>query len=99
MEDIDCENDYINKTPTRDSELITSESGDELISLHEQSWEVQNKMCNFISTSLREQHLQRASWLVGSTLNPVESRARTGFCGRLCFGLRIQQPSLVDANE
>ena len=36
MEDMYCDNDYINMTPTRYSVLITSESGDELISLREQ---------------------------------------------------------------
>ena len=36
MEDMYCDNDYINMTPTRHSVLITSEAGDELISLREQ---------------------------------------------------------------
>ena len=36
MEDMYCDNDYTNMTPTRYSVLITSESGDELISLREQ---------------------------------------------------------------
>ena len=36
MEDMYCDNDYINMTPIRCSVLITSESGDELISLLEQ---------------------------------------------------------------
>ena len=36
MEDMYCDNDYINMTPTRCSVLITSESGDELISLRGQ---------------------------------------------------------------
>ena len=36
MEDMYCDNDYINMTPTRYSVLITCESGDELISLREQ---------------------------------------------------------------
>ena len=36
MEDTYCDNDYTNMTPTRYSVLITSESGDELISLREQ---------------------------------------------------------------
>ena len=36
MEDMYCDNDCINMTPTRCSVLITSESGDELISLREQ---------------------------------------------------------------
>ena len=36
MEDMYCDNDNINMTPTRYSVLVTSESGDELISLREQ---------------------------------------------------------------
>ena len=35
MEDMYCDIDYINMTPTRCSVLIMSESGDELISLRE----------------------------------------------------------------
>ena len=33
------------------------------------------------------------------TLDPLESRVRTGLCGRSCYGLRIQQQSLVDITE
>ena len=36
MEDMYCDNEYINMTPTRCSVLFTSESGDELISLRGQ---------------------------------------------------------------
>ena len=36
MEDMYCDNDYRDVTPTRCSVLITFESGDELISLREQ---------------------------------------------------------------
>ena len=39
------------------------------------------------------------SWLVSSTLDPVESRVRTGLSGRSCSGLCIQQWMLVNANE
>ena len=98
--DMNCDNDYINMTPTRCSVLITSESGDELISLRG----------HFIGRA--EQHILQHCYIpvrtecttseVGwwsSTLDPVESRVRTGLCGRSCCGLRIQQPSLVDANE
>ena len=35
MEDMYCDNDYINMTPTRCSVLITSESGDEQIIMKE----------------------------------------------------------------
>ena len=35
MEDMYCDNDYINMTPTRYSVLITSESGDEQIIMKE----------------------------------------------------------------
>ena len=76
MDDVYCDNDYINMTPTSCSVLITSESGDELISLCGQ----------FIGRA--EQHLPQryhiterttctTSWLVSSTLDPVESRVRT----------------------
>ena len=47
MEDMYCDNDYINMTPTRCSVHIMSESGDELISLREQ----------FVGRA--EQHLQQ----------------------------------------
>ena len=63
------------------------------------SLEEQNNIYYNIITSMREQHVSRAS-LVGEQYS--------GPCGKSCmdwtlwkvvYGLRIQQPSLVDANE
>ena len=68
MEDVYCDNDCFNMTPTRCSALITSESGDELISLRGKA----------------EQHLyipmkshEPRAYLVGKTLHSVEGRAWT----------------------
>ena len=98
MEDMYCDSDYNNVTPTRCSVLITLESGDELISLCEQFIGRAEQHLPQHTSSLREMYHER-SWLVSSALDPVESRVWTGLCGRSCCGLRIQQPSLVDANE
>ena len=88
MEDMYCDNDYINLTPTLHSVLITSESGDELVSLREQ----------FIGRAERHllQHVPRAKlvdeqyfgtcgmssthwtlWKVVFGLDSVEGRVRT----------------------
>ena len=71
VEDMYCDNDYTNSNTLQC--LITSESGDELICLREQ----------FIGRA--EQHVPQWSWLVSSALELVESRVRTGLCGRPCM--------------
>ena len=71
MEDMYCDNDCINMTPTRHSVLVTSESGDEQI--------IMKETCEqFIGRA--EQHLlqhEPRAYLVGEQC--------LGICGRSCM--------------
>ena len=96
MEDMYCDNDCINMTPTRCSVLITFESGDALISLRGQCTGRAEHI--YYNITERKNMYHERSWLVSSTLDPLESRVRTGLCGRSYSGLRTQQSSLVGTN-
>ena len=86
-------------TPTRCSVLITSESGDELISLRE------------IFIGRAEQHLPQLYHITERTRCTTSELVGEQFSGpwgkscmdwtlwKVVFGLRIQQSSLVDPNE
>ena len=96
MEDMYCENDYINMTPTRHSLLITSESGDELISLREQ----------FIGRA--EQHVLQHYCITERTTcttSELVGEQYSGPCGKSCTDLTLWKVvlwtahTLVDANE
>ena len=85
MEDLYCDNDYINMTPTRYSVLITCESGDELISLREQFiGRTEKHLPPHCYIPVRTTCTTSEVWLVSTTLEPVERRARSGLCGRSC---------------
>ena len=91
MEDMYGDNDYINMTPTRYSVLITSESGDELLSLREQ----------FIGRAEQPllQHVPRAS-LVGEQYSRTCRKLCTDWTlWKVVYGLRIQQSRLVNGNS
>ena len=78
MEDIYCDNDYINVTPTRCSVLITSKSGDELISLREQFiGRAEQYSLQHCYIPVRTTCTTSEVWLVSSTLDSVESRVWT----------------------
>ena len=69
MEDMYCDNGYIKMTPTRCSVLITSESGDELISLREQ----------FIGRA--EQHLLQHYYITERTTCTTSELVGEQHCG------------------
>ena len=76
MEDMYCDFDYINMTPTRCSVLITSESGDELISLRRQ----------FIGRA--EQHLPQHYYITERTTcttSELVGEQYSGPCGKSCM--------------
>ena len=88
MEDMHCDND--NMTLSRCNVLITSESGDELISLREQF------IAKVEQHSLQHYHITERTTCATSELVGEQC---SGPCGKSCCGLCTLQPSLADANE
>ena len=76
MEDMYCDNGYINMTPTRCCVLITSESGDELISLRGQFF------------GRAEQHLLQHCYIAERTTcttSELVGERYSGPCGKSCM--------------
>ena len=68
MEDMYCDNDYINMTPTRCSVLITSESGDEQIIMKGTYGPYEGRAEQHLHIPVRTTCTTSEVWLVSSTL-------------------------------
>ena len=75
MEDMYCDNDYIHVIPTRYSVIIMKETYGPYEGRAEQRCYI----------PVRATCTTSEVWLVSGSLESVESRARTGLCGRSCM--------------
>ena len=74
MEDMYCDNDHINMTPTRYSVLITSEIGDEQIIMKETYGPYEGRAEQHQYIPVRTTCTTSEVWLVSRVLDSVEGR-------------------------